>query len=694
VDNAEVSAALKMPHAAKMHLAGEGHIWPVEDWTFHLDEEEAPGKIFDALRAVASKLPAAERARVEAEVASLIAEHGPVREGLARGLVPDRAVAAAHGAREDMLVRRYKRQLLEYARRRIAQTGAGTSTDIALPYGAEVMFHIREPYTPDLVSMRPLRRSASVRTGAWFSSASYEEGSNFRVDPLSPDRAEYAIVPRDFAELEAVGGFPEVPSGEKFIDPWWRCIRAAETGGVEGPDWENGPAYLTALPRNSIDRVAAMREKIDSLASSPVGAGVKALDQQSRDSLENIATDLYTNYRTAEGRADLARRIGVPVDEINRKKDVVLEIMNRPEFSDFKSALVPLYAALLPFRDEIMKGISAAASSISGVGGGGLSGFSGAMPVIGAAVNFFVSTYQADQVKLDEDAARRCGLAALRLKDASEALAYKRYPFPWHTEMIASLADIRCQRVEARTHNNDAAIHLAMIAGLLEEWTYEFDRLPIPLKASIKQWWAITTTLMSSDKILPVFNALGSDPWGGRLATDEQVMLVAAPIAVVNGLDVDSFARRLWDRSRGYAAIMDSSPSFLRKAELSQWKMGVDEHRGICGPLIRNAFFANLAVLAYDALNLAEETKSEKVGLILKKENESFALSMKSEDDGTGFDYESEDDGTGFDYAPGSSVVPLAVGALATGGLYLAGASIGIMLAPLAAAVLYLALKD
>lgn len=559
------------------------------------------------------------------------------------------------------------------------------------------MFQLREAYVPPIVRPRhaPMR-SSRARVGGWFSSGGWGD-SHFRVDEVAPEREEYVLVPRDFAELEAVGALPEVPSGEKFIDPWWRCVRAAEAGGVGGPEWENGPAYLTDVPRTkagwfSIDsvvsgtavaRVAAMRAKIDGLAGSPIGDGVKALDQQSRDSLENIATDLYTNYRTADGRADLARRIGVPVDEINRKKDVVLEILNRPEFSDIKSALAPLYAALLPFRDEIMKGISSAASSITGGVSSGVSGFSGAMPVIGAAVNFFISTYQADQAMLDEDAARRCGLAGQHVKDAAEALAYKRYPLPWHTERIASLTDLRCRNADWRDFNNTAAGRLDTIAALMDEWAREFDRLPIPLKSSLKQWWAITTTLMSNDKILPVFNALGSDPWGGRLASDEQVMLVAAPIAVLNGWDVDSFAAKLWDRSRGYAAIVDSSPSYLWKAELSQWKNGVDETRNVCGPLIRNAFFANFAVLAYDALNLAEEIKSETASSILFASKEYLALPPDR-----GFTISPE-----FITSQSSSLPILGLGAVASGGLYLAGMSLGVVAAPITLAILYWAVK-
>jgi hypothetical protein len=39
---------------------------------------------------------------------------------------------------------------------------------------------------------------------------------------------------------------------------------------------------------------------------------------------------------------------------------------------------------------------------------------------------------------------------------------------------------------------------------------------------------------------------------GGTMANDEQVMCVAAPIAIANGFDIDGFAKLLWNYSLGY----------------------------------------------------------------------------------------------------------------------------------------------
>lgn len=115
-ESAEVFAALNMPHAARMHAAGDGVEWPLGDWLPHLEEEEAPGKFFDALKAVAATLPDAEREGVLGEVDFLLDEHAVIRQGIVEGCGPDQRVADSHGAKENNLVGHYKPQLLAYAK--------------------------------------------------------------------------------------------------------------------------------------------------------------------------------------------------------------------------------------------------------------------------------------------------------------------------------------------------------------------------------------------------------------------------------------------------------------------------------------------------------------------------------------------------------------------------------------------------
>lgn len=84
---------------------------------------------------------------------------------------------------------------------------------------------------------------------------------------------------------------------------------------------------------------------------------------------------------------------------------------------------------------------------------------------------------------------------------------------------------------------------------------------PGPVQA-MKRWWGLALTYMSHPKVKEVFDALGRDTAGGTIASDEQVMLVAAPYAAANGFDVDDFARELYKRSSGWTSLPDSFATF------------------------------------------------------------------------------------------------------------------------------------
>jgi len=495
------------------------------------------------------------------------------------------------------------------------------------------------------------KAGSPIRVGAWFSS-----GWTSRLRTYS--QSESPLESKDFGGLEAVsasgGAYPEVPDGEKYLDPWWRCIRASTVAELAGDQWADGltgPAYLygttpgalptdvsfngsLVIPRNGPDRVAAMRHKINRLASNPMSAGVKAMQKQSLEGLRDVAETLYTNFSTADGRESLARQIGIPIDQINEKKDRVLEILSRPEFEivlrssefeKFKSAMGPLYKELMDYvGGEIRKGIDAAAQAI-GIGAGAVSGFASAIPIIGSAVMYFADIVIANKDKDDEEKAAKCRSAAEDLKQAAEALASARYPTPWHMEqMLGGAADYKCLGKDEPDHNEDATGRLHSATTIMKEWFQEIDRLPIALRMSVKKWWALAVTLASFDQVKLVFHALGNDPWSGRMATDEQVMLVAAPFAVSNGWDVDEFAAKLWERSEGYRVITYkapyAAPDYLYKADVILEKthaFSATEQMPQCGALIRNAFFANLGILAYDAVQLVEEIKASPTGTLI-----------------------------------------------------------------------------
>ena len=608
---ADVLLTLGAPQAAAMHAQGEGTTtsgpWSLADWYTHIREEET--KLFPILLHVADALPdPVEANRLRDMVMKLVADHTAVRNDyLDKGTLPPAEVAAPHGHQEDELIARYSDRILPILNMpEVAATGRATRVS-----GGSWGF--------------PFDTITSCQTS---SGCGTNLGSSSVMD--SDLGSEDFTTVRGFP---IAGGYPEVPAGEKFLDPWWQCVRTLDTqpdtgGGMEAGvrNWETGPAYLyggyavAGASRNGADRVAAMRSKIDRLRSSPIGPGVGAMVKQSNNSMEAIATDLYKSYRTAEGRENLAKRIGVPIDQINSTKDQVLSIINDPKFAAVRDQLAPLFEKLTGvIRAEIMKGVSEAASAIAGVSAA--AGFVAAIPMIGAFVTMFIDMYGEQEKRKDEEAARGCIGTAQKVKENAEALAHKSYPIPWHPESLGYSPALTCGT--DRDENAATARVFAAVAKQMREWLWAFDgnewgqpSLLISLKADLQKWWALAVTLASSDEIYPVFHAMGNDPWGGNLATDEQVMLIAAPIAVTNGWDVDTFAAKLWEFSSGWGKIRDLVPGYLRKSQMRQiWSTGgrdkdTSTWRPVCGPFVRNAFYANMAVLAQDAFELAEQIKA------------------------------------------------------------------------------------
>jgi len=72
-------------------------------------------------------------------------------------------------------------------------------------------------------------------------------------------------------------------------------------------------------------------------------------------------------------------------------------------------------------------------------------------------------------------------------------------------------------------------------------------------RQAMMRWWTLAKLYASHPKVAEVFTALGRDVTGGMIASDEQVMLVAAPYAAANGIAVDDFAEELYKRAVGWS---------------------------------------------------------------------------------------------------------------------------------------------
>lgn len=157
-------------------------------------------------------------------------------------------------------------------------------------------------------------------------------------------------------------------------------------------------------------------------------------------------------------------------------------------------------------------------------------------------------------------------------------------------------------------YRTNLAYFTAVATGLTFSATAKDKGLTLTEQDFVRRWWATALAFMDDPRVAEVFHALGRDEKGGVLASDEQVMLVAAPIAVSHGLDVDDFARRLWEQSQGWRGGKQDSfmragyfvqPDLLEPPTYSGCKTG-DES-------VRDAWWVQWAVLSRDAYKLATE---------------------------------------------------------------------------------------
>lgn len=394
--------------------------------------------------------------------------------------------------------------------------------------------------------------------------------------------------------------------GERYIDPWWGCV-------IDKSIQERQIRYLIDTPSNGPARVAAMRARIESLGKFDVGAPLRSMQKSSADTFMDVASDIERSLGSAEGRKGLAERLGVPVSAIDlRKNDLLAAFVGNPQV---RVLLDRLLGVIGP---QLISGVRNAISAIAGASSA-LKGFSSAMtaaPFIGAMISMVVDMVVT--AKEQEAAANRaaCTENAQRIETVMKSLAANRWPFQWHWEPFG---EIGCNVPASQAGIN--AQHQWELAQRLGEWWYEFEAIgkDLAYRSSVKEWWATAATYMSDDRVLDVFNAFGRDDWAGRMAGDEQVMLVAAPIAVANGFDVDTFAAALWDRSKGWSS---ANPGLLRADDVRQDKLkcpgalsagkcvSTGEVHVQCGPGVRNALYVQYAVLARDALVLAEEWRT------------------------------------------------------------------------------------
>lgn len=611
---------LGMPNAAKVHSLGEGSVGTISDCSpdlFYTHNGEEERILFPKLLQIAD---AQKRDDIRTMVFNLLEDHASMSLWMGEQAFPPREMLETHGMIEDTLIWMFSREL---------------APDLFAELGGRVGNIFGDAYravADALTSPGTIEGTAAPGNGPTVARG-YDEGV---VDPevgtvaesVEDSTGQLSLLPRYLGIVTKPYPNPLYPTTaemqpfmylheQKFFDPWW--ANSGNTPASAGSLTElgdRGPLYLVTVPANGDARVKAMRAKInaswpehsdtpvDPSSGTPtvISLGIRGLRASSDLTFQNIAQDLGNKYTNAIGQAQLATQLGVPVSKIVDTAEAVNAVF-KDLGGDLGAELRPIFDSLIKLiGPQIMAGIRSAIDSVSGAGSaaGAAAGFSEALamvPMIGATIAFVLKMKAEDEASAKEIEARNCTAQVTLLNRQLAAFQANRFPASWRTGNLSSTQ---------KCGSGDPPVTGGYIQAL-EQWFWGFKRLnAFTYQSAVVKWWVMAQTFMTDDRVLRVFQSLTpyEDRHFGPLATDEQVMLVAAPFAVANGLDVDDFAVKLWNRCGGWSTIDQPGYLYVNQASGTIGDPAGAEY------LVRNAFYAQFAVLAKEAIKLVEELKA------------------------------------------------------------------------------------
>lgn len=402
------------------------------------------------------------------------------------------------------------------------------------------------------------------------------EGSNnsiFMLADLNTPIFKLADITEDQANLIREGmkskGYLWRSGYEKFRDP--RIPRCFGIAGGKNPyavqgnytgwfqnglaeDYLNWPVvgdaltYIGEVLPEADYRINALKAKVKNLADSQ-SKSLVGLTQVSDNSLEKSITTLYTQIKDKKNWPSLADKAGIPVSSflegeaefekrINNWTRANLHIDVMSVFNGLKDDLSKL---LNSFVKDISKEFSDTVSSAG-------SALSSSWPIVAQFVEVVEKAKSACESNKRDNTTR----FFQAMQKPLQVLVEKGLPFPWHIHEIWPGVDnpsLTCGYFEGGKWLPNLDMQ-----GAYQDYLHAcimLTNLGIAEKSYITKWWADAQVLMADPLVYSIFNAMGRNR--GLFASDEQVLVVAAPIAVMNGLDPYSFAKLLWGFDEGWA---------------------------------------------------------------------------------------------------------------------------------------------
>lgn len=422
-----------------------------------------------------------------------------------------------------------------------------------------------------------------------------------------------------------------------------------------------GYEYLAGVPNIARDRIRAIRNKINeykaefpeqpvTTISTSMANPLEEIRYASWKNLEQLASGIVSKYADAKTGVENISK-AVPGLSWEQAESLATDLAKTYAGADQITArykvistaaknIAPVAIAIAGAIQEIYTGLKSDLSSEekANLGAHAIADVFALVPVYGtiisAAAKSVLSFWDkaiAEEKAREEAEAR---FAGEKLADIFKLTSDKGVPFPLHASQWWSPNYDKNHRVEAPP----SFFAPSGFVGSPSQWDlyatllWSFDVFNGTVKGNpshpmtivegngltgeqvdlVKKWWGTATTFMSDPQVYDVFRALGWDVLGGTVASDEQVMLVAAPIAVSHGFDVDKFAMALHAMSKGWRAEVAEKGGEVRSKMRSyntpwvmNWKNWAPCMDASQLP-VQNAWWLNLARLSRDAFELAK----------------------------------------------------------------------------------------
>jgi hypothetical protein len=423
----------------------------------------------------------------------------------------------------------------------------------------------------------------------------------------------------------------------RFVDPILLCL-AREKGLYPNV----GLGYLSGLGDDAESRVAAMVKRIGPPPPPRVSFPKTTIGDLAEGSFKNIQAlgiKLQSVYADESQWGQLAGYFGVPVADIKSQAAQLSSVVGKVDQSEF----IKQAAKYAPIAKSIMQGVSgyasgrksqseiamdlglAAASSLA-------SAAAGVVPVVGAVMSLAIDLTVAELNRKAANKAAECVSRKNEIKDLIQRTTGEGFPYPWHI-------------VDDFGNPCDNYDDFLRVSGALGANLLAFRSLSVRDRGAVAQWWALALSLMSHPEVYAVFDKLGHGVrpdtigsianivpasslgngfgyagwlglYGGFIASDEQVMLVAAPYAIANGFPVDYFAKALWNVSTGWKGADEVSFMYGKKDRslYAVWQKSKgdpmsDVNTYLCSGVPLNAWHLQFAALSRDAQALVKTLK-------------------------------------------------------------------------------------